>query len=304
MAMMPAFAQSLPPLTLVVGFSSGGGVDTLARLIAQELAPALNRTVLVENRPGAGGTIAADTVARAAPDGNTLLFSETSVLIASHVFPQVKYKVADDFKPVAMLAQSGLAVAVSGSTPFQSLQDVLDAARAKPGALSYASAGVGSQHHLSGEWLKNKAGVDIEHVPYKGGTQAAQDLASGQIPLAIASVAVVTPHIDSGRVRILAVLTEQRFASLPEVPTVNETLAGFVSTPSMFLLAPAGTADELLEPISQSLESIVVRPKIVQAFAIHGSEPRYMDARALARWMIDEEKHWVGVMQDANLTFD
>src|SRR5690606_27700908 len=158
---LPVLAQNAQPLTLVVGFSPGGGVDTLARLIAQELAPELKRSVIVENRPGAGGTIAADSVARAAPDGNTLLFAETSALIAPHVFPKVTYNPQKDFKPVGMLGQSGLAVAVPGTSPHKTLGDLLGAARNQPGSLSYASVGVGSQHHLSGEWLKTLADVEI-----------------------------------------------------------------------------------------------------------------------------------------------
>lgn len=300
-----AMAQgSQQPITMVVGFSPGGGVDTVARMIAQELAPVLKRTILVENRPGAGGTIAADSVARAAPDGSTLLFAESSLLIAPHVFPKVSYDVARNFKPIGMVAQAGLAVAVAGNSPFRTLQELLDEARAKPGSLSYASAGVGSQHHLSGEWLKNAAGVNMVHVPYRGGTQAVQDLASGQIPVAIASVAAAAPHVPSGRIRILAVLTDKRFASLPDVPTVSETLPGLVSTPSMFLVAPAGTPDAIIRPISQALPDILRKPEIVKALEIQGSEPRYMDGAELGRWMRDEEQRWVDVIRAANLKFD
>src|SRR5690606_31013271 len=151
-----------------VGFSPGGGVDTLARLIAQEIGPELGRSVVVENRPGAGGTIAVDFVSRAAPDGNTMLFTETSALIAPHVFPQVNYDPQTAFEPVGVVGRSARAVAVPGTSESTTLAELLEGARANPGKLSYASVGVGSQHHLSGEWIKSLADVEIEHVPYRG----------------------------------------------------------------------------------------------------------------------------------------
>ncbi|MCK9512247.1 MAG: tripartite tricarboxylate transporter substrate binding protein [Pigmentiphaga sp.] len=301
---VPVMAQSNPPLSLVVGFSPGGGVDTLARLIAQEIAGDLGRAVVVENRPGAGGTIAVDSVARAAPDGNTMLFTETSALIAPHVFPTVTYDPQDTFTPVGMVGRSALAVAVPASSEYTTLSELLDGARAKPGKLSYASVGVGSQHHLSGEWIKNLAGVEIEHVPYRGGSQAMQDLASAQIPMGVASLAAAQPHVEGGRVRVLAVLSAERFPGTPDVPTVGETLPGFDSTPSLYILAPAGTPQATVEQVTKALQKAVESPKIQEAFALQGSEAHYLPPAELAQWMRDEEARWVGVIDRAKLKFE
>lgn len=301
----PAMAQSSnAPLALVVGFSPGGGVDTLARLIAQEIAPELGRPVVVENRPGAGGTIAADAVSRAAPDGNTLLFAETSTLIAPHVFPKVTYNPMEQFEPVGMVGRSMFAVAVPADSPYKTLGDVLEYARANPGKLSYASSGVGSQHHLSGEWIKNLANVQIEHVPYRGASQAAQDIASGQIPVGIASLAGIKPHVDGGRVRVLAVLSGERFSGTPDVPAVSETLKGFDSTPSLYILAPKGTSAETIEKISKALSKAADNPKVQAAFQAQASATHYMPPQELAQWMRDEDARWVDVIDRAKLTFE
>jgi len=300
----PVLAQGNPPLALVVGFSPGGGVDTLARLIAQEIAGDLDRAVVVENRPGAGGTIAVDSVARSAPDGNTMLFAETSALIAPHVFPKVTYDPQKTFAPVGMVGRSALAVAVPATSEYTTLPALLEGARANPGKLSYASVGVGSQHHLSGEWIKNLAKAQIEHVPYRGGSQAMQDIASGQIPMGVASLAAAQPHVEGGRVRVLAVLSAERFPGAADVPTVGETLPGFDSTPSLFILAPAGTPDAAIQRVAQALQKAVESPKIQEAFALQGSEARYLPPAELAQWMQDEEARWVGVIDRAQLTFE
>lgn len=301
----PVMAQTDTPLTLIVGFPPGGGVDSLARLLAQEISPQIGRTILVENRPGAGGTIAVDAAARSAADGNTLLFTETSSLIAPHVFPKVNYKLNEQFTPVGMLARSALVVAVPSNSPYQTLSDVLAAAKEKPGQLSYASSGVGSQHHLSGEWIKNKAGVDIAHVPYKGGAPSAQDLASGQIPLGVISLSSLRPHLEGGRARLLAVLTDTRYPDFPNVPTVSETLEGVNSTPSMFILAPKGTPEAMVQQFTQAMEKALKdNPKLNEAFAVHGSVAHYMPPEELKQWMQDEEARWVEVIQSSKLTFD
>ena len=300
----PVMAQSDAPLTLTVGFPPGGGVDALARLLAQELSPLLNRPVVVENRPGAGGTIAVDALTRVAPDGNALLFTETSALIAPHVFPKVNYNLVEQFDPVGMVGRSALAVAVPADSPYKTLPDVLAAAKANPGKLSWASSGVGSQHHLSGEWITTAANVKMQHVPYRGGAASAQDIASGQIPFGVVSLAAIRPHMDGGRARVLGVLTNERFPTVPNIPTVSETLPGVDSTPSLYILAPKGTPKEVTQSVSQAMAKALQSPKIAEAFAAQGSVVQYMPPAELQAWMKSEEARWVKVINDANLTFE
>lgn len=302
-AASPAAQAQTTPVKIVVGFSPGGGVDTLARLLAQGLARAIDRPVVVENRAGAGGTIAADVVARADPDGATLLLADTSLLLAPHIYPKVNYRMSTSFTPVAMVGDAGLALAVPASSPAGSLPDLLAMARKEPGRYTYASVGVGSMHHLGGELIKAMANVDMVHVPYKGGSPAVQAVASDQVSAAISSLPAVIPQASAGRIRILAVLGTDRFPGLPETPTVAETLPGFDATPAIFLLAPAKTPAAALEKVTQALPKVLAEPKLREAFIAQGSLVRYEPADALAAWLPAQEQRWVDLISRAKLTF-
>ncbi|OZI68143.1 hypothetical protein CAL27_01335 [Bordetella genomosp. 1] len=297
-----AHAQQAP-LKIVVGFSPGGGVDTLARLLAQHLGTPLGRTVLVENRPGAGGTIAADTVRRAAPDGNTVLLADTSLLVAPYIYPDLPYRLERDFVPVAMVGEAGLALAVAAANPARDLPQLIAQARQAPGRLTYATVGMGSMHHLGGELFKTMSATDLVHVPYKGGSPAVQALAGDQVSVAISSLPAVMPLAASGRIRILAVLSAQRFAGLPDVPTVAETLPGFETTPSLFLLAPAGTPPAALAALQQALPGVLADATLRQTFVAQGSEVRYQPADALAQWLPTQQKRWGDLIARTQLDF-
>ncbi|HEX7749462.1 MAG TPA: tripartite tricarboxylate transporter substrate-binding protein [Bordetella sp.] len=292
-----------PPLRLVVGFAAGGGVDILARLLAKQLSGPLGRAVIVENRPGAGGTIAADYVSRAEHDGNTLLFGDTSLMIAPFIYPHLNYD-WHKLTPVGMVGQAVLTVSVPGDSPFHTLPELLQAARQAPNRYSYASVGVGSIHHLAGELLKREAHVSLVHVPYRGAAPATQDLVSGQIPVAIASLPSVLPQLQAGHVRILAVMTAKRFPTVPDIPTVAETLPGFEATPALFLLAPAGTPAKALKALETALPTVLNTPELQHQYLEQGSQVRYMPAGKLADWMKAQQAHWGGLIHDAHLTFN
>ncbi|GAA5233191.1 tripartite tricarboxylate transporter substrate binding protein [Verticiella sediminum] len=298
-----AHAQT-PPLTIVVGFAPGGGVDTLARSLGEALAKPLGRPVLVENRPGAGGTIAAGTVARAAPDGNTLLFADSSLLLAPHVFDKVSYDLQKSFAPVAVVGEAGLALAVPADSPAKSLQELLDMARKDPGRYTYASVGIGSMHHLSGELLKMLSRIDLVHVPYNGGNPAVQALLGGHVDVSISGLQAVVPQAEAGRARILGVLAPQRYSGLPDVPAIGEVLPGFAALPTLFLLAPAGTPAASIAALEQALQQALSSPQLAETYQRQRAEVGFRPAAELATWLPMEEQRWVEVIQKSQLTFN
>ncbi len=298
----PALAQSAP-LKIVVGFAPGGGVDALARITARHLETVLKRSVVVENKSGAGGTIAADYVANSARDGNTLLLGDTSLLIAPHIYPKVAYKLPGSFEPVGMVGQADLAIAVPGDSPAKTLADFLAMAKKAPGKYSFASVGVGSIHHLAGELLGLKAGVKLLHVPYRGGSKANQAVAAGEVSMSIASIASAMGLAKAGKIRILAGLSAKRFPTLPNIPTVAETVPGYDVTPSLFLLAPKGAPASALAPVTAALKQVLQEKAVQDAFIVQGSVAQYQDPAWQAGWMRREEARWVGVINQAHLKF-
>ncbi|OZI33450.1 hypothetical protein CEK29_21610 [Bordetella genomosp. 5] len=291
------------PLKIVVGFSPGGGVDTLARLLAQQLADPLGRPVVVENRPGAGGTIAAEAARRAEPDGNTVLLADTSLIVAPYIYPTLPFRLERDFVPVAMVGEAGLALAVPSNHPARDLPEFIALARQAPGQYTYATVGVGSMHHLGGELFKRLSKTDLVHVPYKGGSPAVQALLGGQVTMAISSLPAVMPLASSGHIRILAVLSEDRFAGLPHVPTASQTLPGFETTPSLFLLAPAGTPRAALQRLESVLPQVLQRPALQQAFVAQGSQISYLSAPELAQWLPAQQQRWGDLIARSKLEF-
>lgn len=293
-----------PPVTIVVGFAPGGGVDTLARSLADALTKPLGRPVVVENKPGAGGTIAAGTVTRAAPDGNTLLFADSSLLLAPHIFDKVVYDPSDSFTPVAVVGEAGLALAVPADSPAKDLQGLIELARAKPGNLTYASVGIGSMHHLSGELFQMMSGTDMVHVPYNGGSPAVQALIGKHVDVSISGLQAVIPQVQGGRARILGVLAPQRFAGLPDVPAIGEVLPGFEALPTLFLLAPANTPASAIEPLTQALSQALQSPALQATFLKQSAQAGYRPPQELAQWIESEEARWVDVIDKSNLEFN
>ncbi|GAB2916251.1 tripartite tricarboxylate transporter substrate binding protein [Paralcaligenes sp. KSB-10] len=297
-------AAETAPLRIVVGFAPGGGVDTLARITARQIEKTLKRPVVVENKSGAGGTIAADYVAKSAPDGNTLLLGDSSLLVAPHIYPKVGYNIQKSFEPVGVVGQADLVIVVPAASPAKSLSGFLDMARKEPGKYSFASVGVGSIHHLAGELLGIKAGVKLLHVPYRGGSPANQAAAAGEVSMAIASVASAMALEKAGKIRILAGLSAKRFPALPNVPAVDETLPGYQATPSLFLLAPAGTPASALAPVTAALKQALGEKSVQDSFIVQGAVTDFHDPAWQADWMRREEARWVGVIKQADLKFN
>lgn len=299
-----AALHAAEPIRLVVGFAPGGGVDTLARVTAQALSKELDRTVIVENKSGAGGTISADYVSKSQADGNTLLFADTSLLVAPYIYPALRYDLQRDFTPIGMVGQSDLALAVPGDSPVKTVAELIEAIRkAPPQTETFASVGVGSVHHLGGELFALQTKTELVHVPYRGGAPASQALAAGEVSMSFASLASSIGLANSGRIRLLATLSERRFPGMPDLPSVAETIPGYSVTPSLFMLAPKNVDPALVATVSKALENSMQQQQVQDAFLAQGSVAGYQDAQATDKWLGEETERWAQVIKTAQLDF-
>jgi tripartite-type tricarboxylate transporter receptor subunit TctC len=290
-----AQAQTWPSKTVrfIVPFPPGGSTDVAARTVADKLTRALGAQVLVENRAGGGGAIGTVEAARAAPDGHTLLFAADPVITLHLVVKNVQFDMQRDFIAVTQVTTQPIAVAVHSSLPVKDVQELIAYAKANPGRLSFAHSGTGSGQHMSGELLKKMAGIDMVHVPYKGGGPAVQDLVGGQVPVGVLGSTPLIPHHKAGRIRIIAFTSKERFPPMPEIPTLHESgLAGFDTTQWLGILAPKGTPAEIVDRVyaetRKALELQDVKERLAQA-ALQpvGNSPKEFEAliRAdLERW--------------------
>jgi tripartite-type tricarboxylate transporter receptor subunit TctC len=291
----PALAQAWPakPVRFIVPFPPGGSTDVAARTVAEKLTRALGQQVVVDNRGGGGGAIGTVEAARAAPDGHTLLFVADPVITLHLVVKNVQFDMQRDFSAVTQVTTQPIAVAVHASLPVKSVQELVAYAKANPGKLSFAHSGTGSGQHMSGELLKKMAGIDIVHIPYKGGGPAVQDLVAGQVPMGVLGSTPLIPHHKSGRIRIIAFTSKERFAPMPEIPTLHESgLAGFDTTQWLGILAPKGTPTEIISRVhGETVKALAlpdVKERLAQAALLAvGSTPKEFEAliRAdLERW--------------------
>ncbi|HWM45265.1 MAG TPA: tripartite tricarboxylate transporter substrate binding protein [Burkholderiales bacterium] len=288
-------AQAWPakPVRFVVPFPPGGSTDVAARTLAEKLSRSLGQQVVVDNRGGGGGAIGTVEAARAAPDGYTLLFAADPVITLHLVVKNVQFDMQRDFSPITQVSTQPIAVAVHASLPIQNLGQLIEYARANPGKLSFAHSGTGSGQHMSGELLKKMAGIDVVHVPYKGGGPAVQDLVAGQVPMGVLGSTPLIPHHKSGRIRIIAFTSKERFAPMPEIPTLHESgLAGFDTTQWLGILAPKGTPAEVISRVhvesAKALALADVKERLAQAALLAvGSSPKEFEALIrgdLERW--------------------
>lgn len=256
----PASAQPFPskPITLVTGYAAGAASDTLARSLADSLQQQWGQPVVVDGRPGSSGNIAAAFVARAAPDGHTILVATDAMLTSnSYLFKAISFDPVKDFSPVLNAAANILVLAVHPDQPIDSVSDYIAQAKKNPGKISFGSSGPGSPHHLAGELLMQMAGIKLQHIPYKGGGQTINDLAGGHIPSAFLSLSAAKPLHDAGKIRIIGVAESKRYSELPNVPTIAETLPGFEMQSFVALLAPAGTPPDVIAKISEASSRIL-----------------------------------------------
>jgi tripartite-type tricarboxylate transporter receptor subunit TctC len=300
-----AMAQQYPskPIVLVVPFAPGGTSELISRLVAQKLTERLGQQVVVENRPGAAGNIAMEQVARAAPDGYTLILGHIGTLAVNPaMFPKLPYDAIKDFAPVSLIAAVPNIVTVNPAVPAKTLKEFLDLARAKPGSINYGSAGNGSAGHLAMEYLKRIAKADMVHVPYKGTGPMLTDLLAGQTQATFTGSSPLIPHIKSGKLRALAVGSAVRIPSLPEVPTVAESgFAGFETAQWYGIIAPAKTPPAIIQKLSVEIAQVMKQPDVIGRLSGDGTVMIGSTPSEFAAYISKEMKRWGEVVHDANI---
>lgn len=302
----PLHADDAPwparPITIVVTYPPGGGADLMARLIAPALGRELGQTVVVENRPGAGGQIGASYVAKAAPDGYTLMVDASSYAVNPSLYPRLPYDPAKAFRAIGVLARYPNVLVANPSFPASSVKEVLALARQKPGTVAYASSGNGSAQHLSGVLFEQRANVDLLHVPYKGGGPAMTDVIAGQVPLFFANVASSLQHIKAGKLRPLAVTSDTRTSALPSVPTMQEAgVAGYEVYEWNAAFLPSATPDAVVAKLSDALHKVMGSPEIKQRVAELGGEVVAAPPAEAARFIDAQTRKWAKVIKDGNV---
>jgi tripartite-type tricarboxylate transporter receptor subunit TctC len=302
-------AQPGKTIDLVVPYAPGGTTDMLGRLIAMQLGTALGRTVVVENRPGAGSGIGASAVSRAAPDGNTLLVAtSTTLAINQWLYKKLAYDPAKDFAPVSLIGAVPLMVVVHPSVPAHSLAELVALAKAHPDTLNYGSAGNGSPQHLGAEMFKAATSTRMNHVPYKGSALALTDLLGGQLQLMFTDIAPALQQVRTGKLRALAVTSRKRQAALPDVPTIAESgvpgTAGFEAVAWQSIVAPAGTPQAILDRYSQEIGRILQAPELRHKLEQEGLEARSSTPAELAAYMKSEAARWGVVVKASGTTID
>jgi tripartite-type tricarboxylate transporter receptor subunit TctC len=303
-----ADAQTWPskPVHVIVSSGAGGTADILARMIGERLAPVLGQPVVVENRPGAGGHLGAGLVARAQPDGYTLLMSGSPThSVGPHLFKRLTYEPMRDVPPVAMVAVAPNLLVANSSLPVKSLADLIALARAKPGQLTYSSAGNGTSGHLAAELLKNMARIDMRHVPYKSGPEAVTGVLSGDVDFIFFTVPAVLPQVEAGKLRALAITSSERSELVPNVPTVAEAgFPGFEVLGWYALFAPRETPKPVVAKLSADIEKIVGSSDIHDKMLKLGAEPRYMSPEQVTAFVGVESPKWGELIRESGASAD
>ena len=303
----PAMAQTWPqkPIKIIVPYTPGGASDITARILADRMTVKFGQAVTVDNRAGASGTIGTDAVAKAAPDGYTLVFVASSHVVNKALFANLPYEPIKGFAPISQTANVQLVMVVPASLGVNSVAEFIALAKAKPGTLSYASSGSGSNPQFFAEMLKLAAGIDLVHVPYKGSTAAHADLLAGRTQVMFDALAAVAPHVKSGRLKMLAVAGPTRSALLPDVPTVAEAgLTGYGATSWGALLAPAGTPKAVIDRLHQETVAILNSPDVKERLGALGAEVVASTPGQLADLMQREETRYTKLVRDLRITPD
>src|ERR1041385_341084 len=291
----PVAPQDYPSrlIRIIVPFGAGGPTDVFTRSLGEELRKSLGQPIVMENRPGAGTIIGTTEVARAAPDGYTLLMISATQTTVETLNPNKSYRLMRDFVPVASLMNSELVLVVPERSPINTLKDLIALAKAKPGTLNYGSSGPGSNYHMAGELIKNLAGLDITHVPYKGSTGARADIISGQIDMMFDSVPTAAPTIEAGRLKALGTSGKVRSPILPNVPTIAEAgIPGYDATIWIGVMAPAGTPKEIVELLNREINNILLRPDIQETWKRQGANPMIMSPQEFGAYINSEITRW------------
>lgn len=301
-AFSTAIAADYPsrPIRLFVPFASGSATDTSARIYANELSKQMGQQVIADNRPGAGGAIGMQMLAKATADGYTIGYAGAGPLaINRSVTPNLPYNVEKDFQPVSQAVDAPMMLAVSPTLPVKTVKDLIALAKSRPGDLSNGSAGTGTIGHLAGEYFKMKSGTSILHIPYKGGGQAAIDVMSGQVQLMFDPINGVSPHVRSGKLRGLAVTSRNRAKAFPAIPAVAETIPGFEVTTWGGILAPAGIPQAALTRLNAEMQKAVKSSTVIERYAALGAEPVSSTPEQFAALIRNESAKWAEVVKRA-----
>ena len=285
------------PVRILVGAPAGGSTDTLARTLAASMGPALDRTVIVENRAGAGGNIAAEAVAKAAPDGNTLLMSFTSHAINATLYPKLPFDPVKDFTALTCVATSPSILVAHPSVQANNVKELIALAKAKPGELNFAIGSVGSSLHMAGEAFKMQSGVDIVNIPYRGTAPAVQDLLAGQVQLMFAAVGNVQQHIQAGKLKALGVTSAKRLPAFPDIQAIAEVLPGYESSAWFGLFGPAHMAPDVVKKISDAARHAIKQPDMQRRLEAEGAIPVGNSPEEFGAFVQSEIKRWAKVVK-------
>jgi len=299
-----ALAQEYPakPIRIVHGFTPGGPVDIIARLIAAQFGERFGQQAIVEGKPGAGGTVGANFVSKSAPDGYTLFLMASGHSTAPGLYKSLPYDAVEDFTMVSMLASSPFAIVTRPGSPFNSIQDLVQKARAEPGKIDFGTGGVGSGMHLVSVLFQSRLGISLNHVPYKGGNAPTLALLSGEIPVVFSSVAGITPQVESGKMKVLAITTRKRFAPLPDVPTIAETVVpGFDALAWYAIAGPKKLPAPVLAKLNDAVLAALKRPDVADRLHAQGAEPWPTTPHEAQAILASEVARWTKAVRDANI---
>lgn len=293
------------PIRLVVGFSAGGTTDVVARIVGKEISQELGQAVVVENRPGAGSNIGTELVARAKPDGYTLYMVAVTSAINQTLYKNIKFNLVKDFAPVALAVKVPNVLVVNPKVPVHSVKELVAYAKANPGKLNFASSGSGTSIHMAGELFKQRAGVDILHVPYKGSAPAETDLMGGQVEMMFDNMPAAWPHVKAGKLRALAVTTAERSKTAPDLPTMEESGFPNFDVSSWFgVLAPAGTPADVVNKLNAAVEKAISKPDVQKRFADLGAVPVKTTPAEFGEFIKSEVATWAKVVKASGATVD
>jgi len=300
---LDAAAQPYPdkPIKLVVPFAPGGSVDIVGRILAQSLGEELKQSIVVENRAGAGGNIGFEAVAHAKPDGYTLLMASSNLAVNVSLYRTIGYDPLKDFAPVTLVAIQPNVLMVHPSLPVKTVPELIAYAKANPGKLNFGSSGIGASQHLAGELFKSRTGVDMVHVPYKGGGPAMADLVGGRIQLMFETIPSSMSYVRSGQLRAIAVTTEERSAQLPDVPTVQETVTGVVSRGWLGVAAPAGTPQPIVDQLNGAIHKVIALPEVTKRLTDLGLQVKVSTPAQFSGFIASEVKDFHTLITDAKI---
>lgn len=290
------------PIRLMVGYSAGGGIDAVARLLGPRLSTVLGQQIVVENRAGASGLIAGDLVAKAAPDGYTLFLGDSSALITQHLQARMSFDPIKSFAPVAGVFKLPLLIVANNEFPARTPAEFLSAMKAAPGKYSYATSGVGQVQHLGFEMLKGRTQSFVVHVPYRGAAQIMPDVISGQVPLGVVSATAGMAQVKAGRVKAIAVMSPITLVGAENVPPLSSVLPGFDAAPRIYIAAPAGTPQAVVDQLSAALQNVMSAPDMAQIAAQQGAVPAFVPAAQIAADLRRESAMWAKIIREQKIS--